>query len=67
MRWTATADVAPDAANASKLATAAAEAAATALKARLPKGASHEVDGIKVSHNAKTGRLYEEKTDAAYF
>ena len=67
IRWKATADVAADASNDSKLATAAADAATTALKAKLAKGAVHEVDGIRVSHNAKTGRLYEEKTDAAYF
>lgn len=66
-RWKATSQVSADASNASKIATAAAEAATVALKAKLPKGASHEVDGIKVSHNAKTGRLLEEKTDAAYF
>jgi len=67
VRWKATSDVSADAANASKLATAAAEAATVALKAKLPKGAVHEAGGIKVSHNAKSGRLYEEKTDAAYF
>jgi hypothetical protein len=67
LRWKATSTVAADAGNASKLATAAADAAAVALKAMLPKGSAHEVDGIKVSHNAKNGRLLEEKTDAAYF
>lgn len=45
----------------------AAEAAATKLKAALAPGKSHESDGVRVFHNAKSGRLTVEKIDGKYF
>lgn len=43
------------------------EAAADLLKAKLPKGHHHDCDGYRIHHNAKTGRLTEEKLDGLYF
>jgi hypothetical protein len=66
-RWRGAREVAAVANSEVKLADHAYEAASEALKAKLPKGSSHEMAGFKVNHNAKSGRLIEEKTDAAYF
>jgi hypothetical protein len=54
-------------ANSATFAEQAAEAAAAALKAALPKGSHHELDGFRTHHNAKNGRLTEEKIDGQYF
>lgn len=54
-------------ANTATFAEQASDAAASALKAALPQGSQHELDGIRTYHNAKTGRLTEEKIDGTYF
>lgn len=67
LRYRATSEAKASAAYDSSKADHAAEAAADALKAALPKGSCHEVDGVRTYHNAKTGRLTEEKLDGQYF
>lgn len=54
-------------ANSATFAEQASDAASDALKNALPKGAHHDFDGVRTYHNAKTGRLTEEKIDASYF
>ena len=54
-------------ANSATFAEHAAEAASNALKSALPQGKGHEVDGTRTYHNAKNGRLTEEKIDGTYF
>lgn len=54
-------------ANSATFADHAAEAASNALKAALPQGSGHVVDGTRTFHNAKNGRLTEEKIDGTYF
>lgn len=49
-------------------ATAAAyESATNALKALIQPGASHDHGDLRIYHNARTGRLTEEKKDASFF
>ncbi len=43
------------------------EVAKDALLKRIKPGESHEYEGIRISHNAKTNRLTEEKIDGQYF
>ena len=66
-RWRAATAVKAETANAATFADHAAEAATEVLKSALPKGAHHEFDGLRVHHNAKSGRLTEEKIDGKYF
>lgn len=66
-RWRAARAAAADAKNIMVFADHADEAATAALKAVLAKGTSHEREGVRVHHNAKTGRLTEEKIDGQYF
>ena len=54
-------------ANSAVFADQASEAASNALKAALAQGSHHEIDGVRTFHNAKTGRLTEEKIDGTYF
>lgn len=54
-------------ANSAAFADQASEAASAALKAALPQGSHHEIDGVRTYHNAKNGRLTEEKIDGTYF
>lgn len=43
------------------------EAAAAALLKAIPQGSHHDSEGVRIHHNAKSGRLIEEKIDGAYF
>lgn len=43
------------------------DASYEALKAVIAPGAHHEYDGVRIHHNAKSGRLTEEKIDGLYF
>ena len=66
-RWRQTQIERAVAANAVQTRDHAYEAATTALKAAIVPGASHDYDGFRIHHNAKTGRLTEEKIDGLYF
>lgn len=66
-RWKETSSAKAETANSATFADHAAEAASTALKTALPKGKHHDFGSTRIHHNAKTGRLTEEKIDANYF
>lgn len=66
-RWREATNARAETANTATFADHAAEAATTALKDALPKGEHHDFDGFRIHHNAKTGRLTEEKIDGHYF
>lgn len=66
-RWLAAREA--NAAAATKAAATANEydAASTALKALIPPGGHHDHAGLRIHHNARTGRLTEDKIDVAFF